>query len=91
MTTETTATETHVDPDMPEEIDFSDAVRGAAGRRLLVEWARYRRALRTIAEASDVRRDPERTAEEMRSCARAALEDAPRAMVPDGEITAAHS
>jgi hypothetical protein len=78
MTTEVTetaetSTALRADRDMPEEIDFSDAVRGPAGRRLMVEWARFRRALRTIAEATDRTADPRRAAEEMRSQARRAL------------------
>ncbi len=77
MTTEPAATITHAHPDMPDEIDFSDAVRGKAGQRLLVEWARYRRALRTIAGTQDLDRDAVHAAHEMRACARLALDEAP--------------
>ena len=63
-----------IDPDLPEEIDFSDAVRGKAGRRLFVQWARYRRALQTIA-TTQRDQDPVRALEEIRASARLALAD----------------
>lgn len=61
------------DPDMPDEIDFSGAVRGEAGRRMLVQWARFRRALRDIAQTPDLERDPLRAARAMQELARRAL------------------
>ena len=63
-----------VDPNLPDEIDFSDAVRGEAGRRMLVRWARFRRALRDISRVSDVESDPLGAAREMQALARRALE-----------------
>ena len=66
---------TPVDPDMPDEIDFSGAVRGEAGRHVLVRWARFRRALRDIARTSSLESDPVRAAREMQALARQALEE----------------
>ena len=63
------------DPDLPEEIDFSDAAQGKAGRRLLTQWARYRRALRAIGDAPKVDAQPLQAARSMQKQARAALSE----------------
>jgi hypothetical protein len=60
-------------PEMPEEIDFSRGLRGQTGHEILVQLARYRRALLTVRDTPDIKRDPLQAARTMQEVARKAL------------------
>ena len=65
--------------DIPEQTDFSRAVRGRAGLELVMELTRLRQALRKIRDSADVEQGPVETIRRMREEATRALASPTRA------------